>query len=300
MRPDVLETAGLGRRYGRKWALRDCSARIPAGRVAALVGPNGAGKSTFLHMIVGLLRPTEGEIRVFGEPLGGDASALSKVAFVAQEKPLYESFTVADMFRLGHHLNPRWDGGLASRRAASLGLPPDAKVAGLSGGQQAQVALTLALAKRPDLMILDEPLSNLDPLARHEVMRSLMTAVAEDEITVLLSSHIVSDLEETCDWLILLKAGRVQLNGDIEELLSHHRLITGRADLAGDLPDHVVIVDQSRAGRSSTAFARTGADFPDTGPAWESRAASLEELVLAYLRQPETATTAAQLSRVVT
>jgi ABC-2 type transport system ATP-binding protein len=226
----VLTTTGLGKRYRRKWALKDCSVSVPAGRVVALVGPNGAGKTTLLHMIVGLLSPDEGNVTVLGQR-AGTRETLPRVAFLAQDKPLYDGFTVADMLRFGAHTNPRWDAALATQRLASLEIPLRRKVGRLSGGQQAQVALTVALAKRPDLLVLDEPLANLDPLARHEVMRGLMAAVADGGMTVVLSSHVMSDLEDTCDWLVVLNHGRVQVSGDIEELLATHRLLTGPASL---------------------------------------------------------------------
>lgn len=206
----VLTATGLGKRYRRNWALKDCSLSIPEGRVVALVGPNGAGKTTLLHLAVGLLSPTEGGVAVLGKP-AGTAETLPRVAFLAQDKPLYDGFTVADMLRFGAHLNQRWDQKMAEHRLGELEIPLDRKVGKLSGGQQAQVALTIALAKRPDLLVLDEPLSNLDPLARHEVMRGLMAAVAESGMTVVLSSHVVSDLENTCDWLVVLNRGQVQV-----------------------------------------------------------------------------------------
>ncbi|GIH08916.1 ABC transporter ATP-binding protein [Rhizocola hellebori] len=282
----ALETAGLGHRYRQTWALRDCALHIPAGRVAALVGPNGAGKSTLLHIVVGLLTPTTGNVDVLGEPVGQQAAALSRVAFMAQDKPLYEGFTVADILRFGRHLNPQWDNGLAENRLNALGIALKSKVGKLSGGQQAQVALTAAIAKRPHLIVLDEPLANLDPLARNEVMRSLMTEVAETEITVLLSSHVVSDLEDTCDWLILLNGGRVQLCGDIEELLSSHRMISGPVELADRLLEEVQVIDQSRTARQLTCVARIQTSEPVLHPDWSISAVNLEQLVLAYLRRP--------------
>ncbi len=284
----VLTATGLGKRYRRAWALKDCSLAIPAGRVVALVGPNGAGKTTLLHLAVGLLAPTEGGIAVLGKP-AGTAETLPRVAFLAQDKPLYDGFTVADMLRFGAHLNPGWDQGLAERRLADLDIPAGRKVGKLSGGQQAQVALTVALAKRPDLLLLDEPLANLDPLARHEVMRGLMAAVAEGGMTVMLSSHVVSDLENTCDWLVVLNRGQVQVSGDIEDLLAEHRLLTGPAELADGVANRVPVIDDSRTDRLATLLARTGAAQPPLDPKWTSRGVSLEELVLAYLRRPEAA-----------
>jgi ABC-2 type transport system ATP-binding protein len=253
--------------------------------VVALVGPNGAGKTTLLHLAVGLLAPTAGEVRVFGRPAGG---ARDRVAFLAQDKPLYETFTVAETLRFGQRMNPRWDADLASARVAALGLPLDRKVGRLSGGQQAQVALTLAVAKRPDLLVLDEPLANLDPLARHEVMRDLMAAVADTGLTVLLSSHVVADLTDTCDWLILLNGGRVQVSGAIEDLLAGHRRLVGPAELAASVAERVPVVASERVGRQVSLLARTGPD-PLVDPRWTVDGVDLEGLVLAYLRQPEQA-----------
>lgn len=272
----IVEATGLGKRYNRKWALRDCSLSIPKGRVVALVGPNGAGKTTLLHLAVGLLGPTRGEVSIHGE-----------TAFLAQDKPLYSGFTVAEMLKFGRKLNPGWDDDFALKRIESLGLPLKHKVGKLSGGQRAQVALTLALAKRPDLLVLDEPLANLDPLARHEVMRGLMEAVAESGMTVLLSSHVVSDLENTCDWLIVLNGGQVQVSGDIDELVAGHRILTGPAAEADALAERVTVVDDARSLKQATLFART--EPVPLAPQWTERPANLEQLVLAYLRRPDAA-----------
>jgi len=282
----AVTTTGLGKRYPRTWALRDCSLSVPSGRVVALVGPNGAGKTTLLHMIVGLLSPDEGNVTVLGGAAGTRETA-ARVSFLAQDKPLYDGFSVADMLRFGAHMNPRWDDAFAAGRLAELGIPLDRRAGRLSGGQQAQVALTMALAKRPDLLVLDEPLANLDPLARHEVMRGLMAAVAESGMTVVLSSHVVSDLEDTCDWLVVLNRGRVQVSGDIEDLLAEHRLLTGPAELADGIAKRLSVVDDSRTDRQATLLARTGPVPLD--PRWTARGVHLEELVLAYLRRPDTA-----------
>jgi ABC-2 type transport system ATP-binding protein len=223
---------------------------------------------------------------VLGRP-AGTRETLPRIAFLAQDKPLYDGFSVADMLRFGARMNPRWDAELATSRLASLEIPLDRKTSRLSGGQQAQVALTLALAKRPDLLVLDEPLANLDPLARHEIMRGLMAAVAESGMTVLLSSHVVSDLVDTCDWLVVLNRGRVQVSGDIEDLLAEHRLLTGPAELADGVAARLSVVDDSRTERQATIVARTGPVTLD--PRWTTRGVSLEELVLAYLRRPDAA-----------
>lgn len=213
---NALETTHLSKRYGRTWALQDCTLALPAGRVAALVGPNGAGKTTLLNLSVGLLSPTEGHVQVFGcSPLTQTTETLPRLGFVAQDHPLYKDFTVADLLTLGRKLNPRWDDPLARARIQKLGIPLDRRTGKLSGGQQAQVALVLALAKRPDLLLLDEPLASLDPLARREFLRTLLDATVESSLTVLLSSHIIGDLERVCDYLIILSASHVQLVGDI-------------------------------------------------------------------------------------
>ena len=216
----ALETQGLGRRYGSQWALQGCTLEIPRGTVTALVGPNGAGKTTLLRLAVGLTRPSAGSVRVFGlDPHEQAAEALPRVGFLAQEHPLYGGFSIEEMLRVGRELNPGWDDEAAHARIAELGLPLEKKVRTLSGGQRAQVALTIALAKRPELLLLDEPVASLDPLARREFMQSILEAVAERELTVVLSSHILADLERVCDHLVILATGRTQLVGSIDEML---------------------------------------------------------------------------------
>jgi ABC-2 type transport system ATP-binding protein len=274
-RAPVLETTGLGVRYGRTWALRDCSLAVPPGRVAALVGPNGAGKTTLMHAAVGLLRPSAGAVTVRGQ-----------AAFMAQDKPLYDGFTVAEMLAFGRRTNPRWDDPAARRRLAGLGIPLDRRTGRLSGGQQAQVALTLALARRPDLLVLDEPLASLDPLARHDVMRAVLGEVAAYGLTVLLSSHVVSELADTCDWLVVLNGGRTQVSGDIEELLDGHLALSGPADLAGGVAARTRVVAAGRTGRQANLLVR---GTPTLDPRWSARRPGLEELVMAYLRSPESA-----------
>jgi ABC-2 type transport system ATP-binding protein len=279
-----LETVGLGKRYGRHRALRDCSLRIPLGRVVALVGPNGAGKTTLLRLAVGLLRPSEGSVRVFGAPPSEDPATLARIGFVAQDKPLYRGFTVAETLRFGASLNAAWDQRLAEDRLRRLGIPLDRRVGRLSGGQQAQVALTLLLAKRAELVMLDEPLANLDPLVRHELMRGLMEAVAVDGMTVVLSSHVIADLEEVCDHLVLLAGGRVRVTGAIDGLLEDHRMLTGPRELADRLPVSVETVSASLTDRQATLLVRTTEPVHD--PRWSVRPVGLEELVLAYMRHP--------------
>jgi ABC-2 type transport system ATP-binding protein len=287
----ALETGALGRRYGRAWALRDCSLHLPAGRVAALVGPNGAGKTTLLHLAVGLLRPDAGQVRVFGRDPRDDTSVLAEIGFVAQDTPLYRDFTAVDLIKMGGRLNRRWDAALARDRLAALGIPPDRPVGKLSGGQRAQVALALALAKRPRLLLLDEPIASLDPLARREFMQALMGAVAESGTTVLLSSHLLADLERACDYLIVLQTARVQLVGAVEDLLAQHRTLVGPRSTDGGTPRGVASVVRARhTDRQSTLLVRRDDDSV-IDPAWIEHDVTLEDLVLAYLAEADTRAT---------
>jgi ABC-2 type transport system ATP-binding protein len=279
----VLDAAGLGKQYGRRWALRDCTLEIPAGRVAGLVGPNGAGKTTLLHLAVGLLQPTSGTVSVLGARPAANPAQLARVGFVAQDTPTYAGLSIADHLHLGAWLNPGWDTALAERRIAQLGLDPKQRAGKLSGGQRAQLALTLAIAKRPELLILDEPVASLDPLARREFLQHLMEAVAEHELSVILSSHLVTDLERVCDHLIVIAASRVLVAGDVDGLLaSHHRLIGPRRDPAG-LPAGQRVIEATQAERQSTFLVQSGDPIHD--PAWTVEQVSMEDLVLAYMRQ---------------
>jgi ABC-2 type transport system ATP-binding protein len=282
----ALRTEGLGKRYGRRmWALRDCTLSLPQGRIIALVGPNGAGKSTLLHLAIGLLKPTEGTVRLFDEPAAMDRpAALAQVGFVAQDHPIYPGFTVADLVHFGRSLNPDWDDEYARRRLDELGIPSRRRAGKLSGGQQAQVALTLALAKRPRLLVLDEPVASLDPVARREFMKALIDAVAGGDLTVLLSSHVVAELERVCDHLILLRAGRVRLAGDIDDMLGSHRLLVGPR---GEASPHMEgVITATHGQRHSNLLVRMPADV-QPHPRWEPHPVSLEDLVLAYLEQPD-------------
>jgi ABC-2 type transport system ATP-binding protein len=280
----ALRTRNLGKRYRRAWALRDCAVEIPAGRVSALVGPNGAGKTTLLRLSVGLLTPTSGSVEVFGEsPATNSVQALARIGFLAQDHPLYRHFTVADLLRFGRSCNVRFDRELAARRLTELGIPLNTRAGMLSGGQQSQVALALALAKRPDLLVLDEPMSSLDPLARREFQQILMGAVADGQLTVLFSSHAVHELERVCDHLVVINHGRVVLHGDIEALLAEHRLLVGpRVDT--DLRGSRSVVEVRHSDRHTTMLVRQAA--ASILPGWQANPVGLEELVLAYLRRP--------------
>ncbi|MET9398409.1 ABC transporter ATP-binding protein [Kitasatospora sp. NPDC002965] len=277
----AVEAVGLGKRYrGDRWALRDCSFTVPAGRICGVVGANGAGKSTLLTLAARLIKPTAGELRVLGEP-SGTPELRTRVAYVTQEKPLYPSFTVADTLRLGRELNPRWDEDVA-QKVVNLGeLDHRAKIGSLSGGQRTRVALAVALGKRADLLLLDEPMADLDPLARHELMGALMAEAADRGTTILISSHILPELDGVIDHLLLMQSGRIRLAGDLEEILDGHQLLTGAAG-AAQLPDELAVEKRVR-GRQVTALIRTGEAV--AGP-WEATRPSLEELLLAYLRTP--------------
>ena len=279
----VLQTNGLGKAYGRRWALREATLAIPEGKVVGLVGPNGAGKTTLLHLAVGLLAPTSGTITVLGGHPADDPAQLARVGFVAQDTPTYAGLTVAKHLRMGAWLNPSWDGELAQRRIEGLNLDTRQRAGSLSGGQRAQLALTLAIAKRPELLLLDEPVASLDPLARREFLQTLMEVVATQGVSVVLSSHLVADLERVCDYLVVLVASHVQLCGEVSELLaSHHRLSGPRRD-PGTLPADQVVIQESHTDKQSTILVRTNEPILD--PAWTVKPVTMEDLVLAYMSQ---------------
>ncbi|WP_405419785.1 ABC transporter ATP-binding protein [Streptomyces erythrochromogenes] len=287
MTSSAIEATGLGKAFRRRggWALRDCTFQLPAGRVSALVGPNGAGKSTLLALAAGLIAPSEGSVTVLGEH---PAHARPRVGFVSQDKPLYPQLTVGETLRMGADLNPdTWDADTAERVATGGGLDLGARVRSLSGGQRTRVALALALAKRPELLLLDEPVADLDPLARHELMGTLMATAARYGTTIVMSSHVIAELEDSCDHLLLIGDGRVRLAGDIDDLLAVHSLITGPAREAAtgaefDLAPHTT-VESRTTGRQVTALVRPAGPLPD---GWRTNELSLEALILAHLRNP--------------
>jgi ABC-2 type transport system ATP-binding protein len=281
MMSGVIEAGGLGKRYRRTWALRDCTLTIPAGCVVGLVGPNGAGKTTLLQLATGLLTPTCGTIRVLGDPPAASPAQLARVGFVAQDTPVYARMRVADHLRMGAWLNPGWDDVLAQRRIGQLGLDPKQRAGSLSGGQRAQLALTLALAKRPELLLLDEPVASLDPLARREFLRSLMEAVAEHGTSVVMSSHLVADLERVCDYLIVLVASRVRVAGEVTALLASHRRLSGPRRDPATLPAGQDVIEESHTDKQSVLLIRTSEPVHD--PAWTVTPVSLEDLVIAYM-----------------
>jgi ABC-2 type transport system ATP-binding protein len=283
---NVIETSELGKRYGKTWALRDCALALPAGHLAALVGPNGAGKSTLMNMLVGLTVPTEGTATVLGGRPAGSPAALDGVAFVAQDAPVYKNFSSADMLHLTANLNYRFDLSFAKARLTDLGIPLKKKAGKLSGGQQAQLALTLALARKPQLLILDEPLASLDPIARQDFLTAVLTAMADDGVSVLLSSHQVAELERVADYLIVLSRAQLQVAGEVDDLLAGHRVLTGPAAEAQDYATRLTVVQTRRGETQAHLLARTSGTADPVPPGWESHPVSLEELVMAYLRAP--------------
>ena len=283
---NIIEANGLGKNYGSTGALRDCSLAIPAGHMVALVGPNGAGKSTLLNLAVGLTAPTSGSIRVLGEWSPGSPEALDGIAFVAQDMPLYKNLSVADMLHLTRNLNRRFDRNFAESRLADLGIPLKRNAGGMSGGQQAQLALTLALARHPRLLVLDEPMATLDPLARHDFMATVMAAMVDDGISVLLSSHVLTELERVADYLVLVSQGRVQVAGEVDDLLAHHQLLTGPTSRVDELSSRANVVSERRGASQTQLLVRT-AGIEGAAPAgWDTHTVGLEELALAYLREP--------------
>jgi ABC-2 type transport system ATP-binding protein len=283
---NVIETQRLGKAYGASWALRECTLAIPAGHLAALVGPNGAGKTTLLNLAVGLAVPTTGVVTVLGGWPAGSAEALDGIAFVAQDMPLYKNLSAADMLHVTRNLNRRFDDGYAKARLGELGIPLDRKAGKLSGGQQSQLALTLALARRPQLLVLDEPMAMLDPLARHDFMATVVTAMADDGVSVLLSSHVLSELERVADYLLLISSGSVQMAGEVDDLLACHRLLTGPAADTGKYAQRLNVVHARRGGAQAHLLVRTNGTTDPAPRGWESHPVSLEELTLAYLREP--------------
>jgi|SRR5580658_1021884 ABC-2 type transport system ATP-binding protein len=277
----VMEARSLGKQYGRHWALRDCTLAIPEGKVVGLVGPNGAGKTTLLHLAVGLVVPTSGSIGVLGASPASGPAQLGRVGFVAQDTPVYARLSVAQHLRMGAWLNPGWDMGLAQSRIEQLDLDPRQRAGTLSGGQRAQLALTLAIAKRPACLVLDEPVASLDPLARREFLRSLMEIVATQRISVVLSSHLIADLERVCDYLVVLVASRVQIAGDTGDLLASHQRLSGPRRDAGSLPASQEVIEESHTDRQSTFLVRTSDPVHD--PAWTVRPVTLDDLVIAYM-----------------
>ena len=281
---NIIETHGLSKSYGATKALQNCTLAIPEGHVVALVGPNGAGKSTLLNLAVGLATPTSGELSLLGGCRAGSLPALDGIAFVAQDTPLYKNLSAADMLHLTRNLNRQFDHAYAEARLAVLGIPQKRKAGKLSGGQQAQLALTLALARHPRLLVLDEPVAMLDPIARHDFMATVLTAAADDGVSVLLSSHVLAELERVADYLIMMSSGRIQLAGEVDDLLAGHRVLTGPTAEASRYDEHQVVHSRRGDAQAHLLVRATADDHVPAG--WEAHPVGLEELALAYLREP--------------
>ena len=281
----AIETSGLTKRYRKVAALNDCTVGVPEGRISALIGPNGAGKTTLLRLLAGLSRPTAGQVTVNGGTPRQDPAFLADIGYLGQEIPLYRRLSAEDHIRAGAHLNPRWDSALARERLTGLKIPLDRAVGKLSGGQRAQVALALVLAKQPRLLLLDEPVAALDPLARRNFLGVLADAVAMGNLTVVLSSHLIADLERVCDHLIMLASSRIQLCGEIEDLLAEHRVLTGPSKDTTAIERSQRVVQVTRTLRQTTLLVRLNGPVID--PAFQVSEVSLEELVLAYLGEGE-------------
>jgi ABC-2 type transport system ATP-binding protein len=279
----VIETHELSKRYRKVTALSDCSVTVPESRICALIGPNGAGKTTLLRLLAGLARPTGGDVCVLGGAPRQDPAFLAEIGYLAQEIPLYRRLTAEDHIRAGAHLNPRWDGSSVGTRLGELNIPLDRAVGTLSGGQRAQVALSLTLAKRPRVLLLDEPVAALDPLARRHFLGTLTAAVADSggELTVVLSSHLIADLERVCDHIILLAESRVQLCGDLDTLLAEHKVLVGPRKDTSALERAHTVVHGVRTARQATLLVRLGGPVFD--PAYLASEVDLEELVLGYM-----------------
>ncbi|MDT5410654.1 MAG: type transport system ATP-binding protein [Mycobacterium sp.] len=277
----AVEATALGKRYRQHWALSDCTLQIPANRVVGLVGPNGAGKSTLLNLAAGLTAPTTGEIEVLGTRPASSPEALARIGFVPQDSSLYSRLSINDHLHLGARLNPGWDSTLARQRVEQLGLDPQVKIHRLSGGQRAQVAFTMAMAKRPQLLIMDEPVASLNPLARRESMRLLMATVAEHGVSVVVSSHQLDDLERICDYLIVLVGSRVHLAGEVDDISAAHHLLTGPRRDPIRLPADQELITASNTDRQTTILVRSEGKILD--PTWTISPPSLEDIVLAYL-----------------
>jgi len=279
----AITTAGLGKRFGRKWALRDCTLEVPASRVCGLVGANGAGKTTLLRLLAGVSRPSTGQAEVAGQQPRDDTEFLSEVGYLAQDIPLYRRWSVEDHFQMGRHLNRRWEDSAGRERLRALGVPLDQRVGTLSGGQRAQLGLALALAKQPRVLLLDEPVAALDPLARRDVLRTLGEAVADGDLTVMLSSHLVTDLERVCDHLVVLADSQTRLAEDMDSVLAEHRLLVGpRRDTSAVAATHTVLREE-RTPRQVSLWVRLNGPLHD--PGWDVSELGLEDIMLAYLEQ---------------
>jgi ABC-2 type transport system ATP-binding protein len=282
----AISTSGLGKRFGQKWALAECTLEIPAGRICGLVGTNGAGKTTLLRMLAGLAKPSTGSVQIFGQPPADERTFLRSVGFLAQEVPLYRRWSAEDHLAMGAHLNESWDGQSTRERIRSLDIPLDQRVGTLSGGQRAQVALAMALGKRPRVLLLDEPFAALDPLARRDFLSVLVEAVADGDLTVILSSHLVADLERICDFLVLVDRGELQLAAEVDDILDSHRMLTAARRELGVLEREHTVLRVETTARETRVWARLHGPLHD--PGWQVEALGLEDIVLAHMGRGRT------------
>ncbi len=281
----ALSTVDLGRRYHTKWALRHCTLEVPSGSITGLVGPNGAGKSTLLRLAAGLSRPDTGTISAFGNavrPNGTDH--LANIGYLDQLRPVYPSFKVSELLTLGRKVNVNWDDDLARRWFRDLNIPLNERARTLSVGQQVLVALALCMAKKPRLLLLDEPTASLDPLARQRLFQALLSHAAEYGTTILLTSHVLSELEPICDHLVLLSRAQIRLATSVDALIADHRVVIGPPlEL---LPPGVAVVGGQPAARQTSVLVK---GEPELGPQWQVARPNLDEIVLAYLAEGELA-----------
>jgi ABC-2 type transport system ATP-binding protein len=284
-RAPAIETSGLGKRYGSVWALQECAITVPQGRVTALVGSNGAGKTTLLRILAGLSAPTTGEARVLGRAPNQSEDFLSSIGYLAQDVPLYKRLSAEDHLQMGAHLNHCWDATAARARLTALKIPTDRPVATLSGGQRAQVGLGLALAKRPQLLLLDEPVAALDPLARREFLSSLAEAVADGHLSVVLSSHLLHDLERVCDHVILLANARTQICQDIDDVLTSHRVLVGPRRNIDNVEPSLDVIKATHTAKQTRLLVHLNGPVLD--PVWEASEVGLEDIIMAYMDQDD-------------
>lgn len=280
---NAISASGLNVCYRRRRALIDCTLEVPEGRITAVVGINGAGKTTLLNCLVGLVRPSSGQATVLGGLAVGSAEARQRVSFVAQDSPLYGNLTVSSMLSLTECLNRDFDHSQARRRFDQLELPENRKIGELSFGQQAQISLTLALARRPDLLIMDEPLARLDPIARKDFMRLVLSTAVNDGVSVMLSSHVVAELEPVADYLVLIHEGRVLIAEEIDTFLARHFVLTGPVDRIPILEQYGLVLGIRKAARQAKALLRNDSFTVEIPDGWEREEVFLEELLLTYL-----------------
>lgn len=268
----ALTAEGFGCRYRQRttWAVRGLDLNIPHGSVTALVGPNGAGKSTLIRSWIGFERPNDGRVLVDGiDVVRHRPQAVERIGYVPQRNALYRDLSVADHFTFAAAYRPHFDAATARRRIHHAAIGEDRKVGELSGGEQAQVALAVALAIRAPILLLDEPLASLDPLARREFLGVLLDEVRANSRTAVLSSHIITDVQQACDWLVILSHGRLLLHSSVEEARLRHRTVSTNSrgqDFVGDF-----------VGPAGEQLSLVTSTDPAT------REATLEEIVLGYL-----------------